>query len=313
MKVTGWTYWEDERYDEIPNDEYDMARSVVVHSLWEFGFKFDGTYHTNGDYGVPVIDNKWKFTVSHRVWGGLMADAYPEICDGDGMDYVSWAWIAPEPMILPPFGEKTEKTEAHDKGNEKWVWVTGYKGLDKDMKAYGGFQYEMDKLYIMPDGEPVKACRGGYHLCLNLEDLYTYKNIEKGNRYFECSALVRESDLKKYGGTESAGLWYDKNDKLAAKSIRLIRELSVDEILAHLDEAKEWPEDVKKIAIAENVTAARKEMKVVTMLDMGYAEALARYILDDRNSADGYKLALALDAQPGISMDTKINAIFSHI
>lgn len=210
--------------------------------------------------------------------------------------------------------EKSSKSETPEEKEEKWVWVAGYKGLDKDMKAYGGFQYEMDKLYIMPEGEPVEACHGGFHLCLNLKDLYGYKSIGSGNRFFECSALVRESDLEKYGTDIPFAIFGpNKVNKLAAKSIRLIRELSIDEILAHIDGVEEWPEYVKEMAITKDIDAAKKELKLITMTKMGYARPLAEYILNDRNSEDGYKLAVALDSQPGISMNTKVNAIFSHI
>ena len=198
--------------------------------------------------------------------------------------------------------------ETTDK-DENWVWVTGYKGLDKDMKAYNDFQYELDKLYIMPEGEPVKACSGGYHLCLNLEDLYNYKVIGNGNRFFECKALVRESDLKEYG---KAGYLFKKN-KLAAKSIHLTRELSIDEILDHKSEAGLWPQYIKEMAINKSMANAKKEWKIVRMTHMGYARPLAEYIVNDRNADDGYKLAVALDAQEGISMDTKVGVIFSHI
>lgn len=114
MKVTGWTYWEDERYGDLPNDEFDMAWSVVGSTLCGCHYKFTGTYHQNGDYGVPIIDDKWKFTVSQRTWGQLMAEAYPDICDGDGMDYVLWAWMAPEPMVIPNIGKVDIHEELED-------------------------------------------------------------------------------------------------------------------------------------------------------------------------------------------------------
>ena len=152
-------------------------------------------------------------------------------------------------------------------------------------------------------------------MCLNLQDLYRHKSIGDGNRFFECSALVRESDLERYGEIS-----YDiyrgfsgKINKLAAKSIRLIRELTPNEILAHIEGVGEWPDHIKELAIADNVAKAETEMKILTMIRMGYAEPLAKYIVNDRNGGDGYKLAVALHSQEGISMDTKINAIFSHI
>lgn len=155
----------------------------------------------------------------------------------------------------------------------------------------------------------MEACRGGFHLCLKLEDLYRYKSIGSGNRFFECSALVRESDLEKYG---TPGYIF-KIDKLAAKSIRLIRELSAYEILYHIEGSNEWPEYIKEMAISKDIDTAESELKIITMVKMGYARPLAEYIVNDRAGEDGLKLAVALDSQPGISMDTKINAIFSHI
>ena len=225
------------------------------------------------------------------------------------------AIMSPPPMTID---EGEQKDRPWDTPEEKWTWVTGYKGLDKDMKAYGDFQYEMDKLYIMPDGETVEACHGGFHLCLKLEDLYNYKFIGSSNRFFECSALVREKDLEQYGkangGWRMNGMFMSPHavDKLAAKSIRLIRELSVDEILAHIEGVNEWPEYIKEMAIGEGVPAAQKELKLITMTKMGYARPLAEYICNHCDSS-GYDLAVALDAQPGISMDTKVAAIFSHI
>lgn len=211
-------------------------------------------------------------------------------------------------VVKKRFEDLVDKKVEEKKAEEKWVWVTGYKGLDKDMKAHGGFQYEMDQLYIMPDGERVQACYSGFHLCLNLKDLYKYKSIGYSNRFFECKALVRESDLNEYG---KAGFPF-KKDKLAAKSIRLVRELSVDEIMADVDGAAEWTQDVKELAITDGIYKAETEWKVIVMTRMGYARPLAEYIVNHCDGS-GYDLAVALDAQTDISMDTKVNAIFSHI
>jgi hypothetical protein len=82
--------------------------------------------------------------------------------------------------------------------------------------------------------------------------------------------------------------------------------------LAHIEGAKEWPEYVKEIAITKSITDAKTEMKILDMVRIGYARPLAEYIIN-HSDGSGYTLAMALDAQPGISMDTKINAIFSHI
>ena len=137
---------------------------------------------------------------------------------------------------------------------DEWVWITGYKGTGKDMKCKNDFQYELGKTYVMPEGEAVAACESGFHMCMKLEDVYNYYRIGSGNRFFECRALVRKSDLEKYGTVvsdlyASFYAYITRNDviidKLAAKSIELTRELSVDEILDHKSErrrlfAKVW-------------------------------------------------------------------------
>jgi hypothetical protein len=211
---------------------------------------------------------------------------------------------------------KTESTKSPEE--DTWVWVTGYKGLDKDMKAHGDFQYEMGKQYVMNDGEDVRACHSGFHMCMNLTDVYNYRDIGSGNRYFECKALVRESDLKEYGKPNGNwimdGIFMSTSmvDKLAGKAIELTRELTTDEILAHVEGIEEWSESVKEVAINKCLNEAKKEIKVITMTKMGYVEPLARYIINHCDGS-GYDLAVALDAQTDISMDTKVNAIFSHI
>ena len=200
-------------------------------------------------------------------------------------------------------------TKPYDMPEEKWVWVTGYKGTDKDMRCMNDFQYEIGKTYDMPDGAEIQACSSGFHMCLKLEDVFDYQRIEKGNRFFEVRALVRESDRDNYGKN---WVWAPGGNKLAAKSIEIVRELSVDEILAHIPEAAEWPDEIKELALEKNVDAAKTEGKVYNLVNMGYSIELAKYICNDTHKS-GYELAVALDTQPGISMDTKIVAIFSQV
>lgn len=103
MKVTSWTDWDDERYSEdIPSDMYEEARDAVAAALRENGYKFDGYYHQGGAHGVPVLDGKWKYTCSFRMWGSMMVRAYPdEIDNSDGLGYCEWAWSSPIKPIVP--------------------------------------------------------------------------------------------------------------------------------------------------------------------------------------------------------------------
>lgn len=107
MKITGWTYWDNPDYKEMFSvdepctamDEFNV-KYLISGELRKNGYKFTGGYHQNGEFGVPIIDNKWLYQCSQRVWGGIMAMAYPdEIDDSDGMGYVEWAWDS-EPTNL---------------------------------------------------------------------------------------------------------------------------------------------------------------------------------------------------------------------
>ena len=60
------------------------------------------------------------------------------------------------------------------------------------------------------------------------------------------------------------------------------------------------------------VVKAQNEYHAGVLTAMGYARPLAEYICNHTDGS-GYSLAVALDSQPGINMDTKIAAIFSHI
>lgn len=104
MKVTGWTNWDDQNYDEFYGTvaAENEVMQAVVDEIRKHGYKFTGEYHQYGDYGAPIIDGKWKYTLGQRRWGHVMVRAYPEeINDSDGYGYVQWAWSAPEPMVVP--------------------------------------------------------------------------------------------------------------------------------------------------------------------------------------------------------------------
>ena len=98
MKVVRWTEWDDEHNDDIEScREIEEMSEVVAKELREKGYHFNGSYHQNGDYGVPVFDNGKYFQVTQRTWGGVMAMAYPEEFDNpdDPYNYIVW-YLGPE-------------------------------------------------------------------------------------------------------------------------------------------------------------------------------------------------------------------------
>ena len=89
--------WEKE-YDKIPmfTDEKkaeellqickEMETTVIEHCKRK-GIRFDSNWHQGGDFGVPIIDNKYAFLCTLREWGRVMAE-----CDGieDDMGYIKY-------------------------------------------------------------------------------------------------------------------------------------------------------------------------------------------------------------------------------
>ena len=93
MKVVRWTEWDDEHSDDIESwHEIEEMSEVVVKELREKGYHFNGSYHQNGEYGVPVLDNGKYFQASQRAWGEVMAMAYPEEFDNPEAPYNYLVW-----------------------------------------------------------------------------------------------------------------------------------------------------------------------------------------------------------------------------
>lgn len=194
---------------------------------------------------------------------------------------------------------------------DNWMWVDAYKGMDKNMQGHGNFQYEIGKQYDMPK-ENVKVCESGFHCCLKLSDVFSYFKIGNNNRFFKVKALVKQSDyakcLKSPPLSWCSSPWgpvFDGN-KLAAASIIIESELSIDEILRE-SSARDLPERYKKIAIEVSCEEARREYETDTLIEEGYAEAISQIIVNKQK----FTLAHALAQQKELSMDVKIAVIFT--
>lgn len=198
---------------------------------------------------------------------------------------------------------------------EEWVWVDGFKGMDKNMQCHNNFQYEIGKRYDMPEDANIEACRSGFHLCLTLEDVFGYVKLGDNNRFFEVRALVRKSDTDCYKSGVSKNLWggisYTMSsnggvtaicysDKLAAKSIEIVRELTIDEILEHTN-AKDWDIRYKALAIELGINGAQNFRYADELVEYGYSRPFAQWL--SKNSK--YEIAKAVGAQTDLSMDMK--------
>ena len=138
---------------------------------------------------------------------------------------------------------------------EEWVRVKGYKGMKEDMKAHYDFQYELGKTYTVEDPDSVEICEYGYHFSLNLKDVFRYYDLENNNRFFKVEALVRKKDYDEYGKTYTTTIFSDRVDKLVAKEITILEEVSTEEMF----------EEIKRIH--SNITMI-DELKIEDMDDV---------------------------------------------
>lgn len=196
------------------------------------------------------------------------------------------------------------KVEAEIKINdETWVWVDGYKGTDEDMVC-SGYQYEFGRQHDIEEGVEIKECESGFHLCLKLSDVFHYYSIGRGNRFFKVRALVRLTDYSDYGSNKGEDLFtimLNKRNKLVAKSIVFLRELTPDEILADT-KAKGWSEQEKKMVLKEGFDYVYHYRDIQDLVLLGYSQELATYIVNCGRK----EIASALASQSDISMDMKI-------
>ena len=202
---------------------------------------------------------------------------------------------------------------------EEYIWVKGFKGTDKDMRCKGDYQYELGKQFDLDaDVEPV-TCSKGFHFCKNLENVFRYYKLGDGNRFFEVEALVKKSDLEpKNKSNVRAGLdqrsktymsFANYDDKYAAKSIRFVRELTVDEVFETVTDSdiREWTDEQKKRAMETSIRAVKTEIREFDLCTAGYSPAFSKYISMDEGR---YTTAMAMASLPDVSTDVKVMAIF---
>ena len=127
------------------------------------------------------------------------------------------------------FKKKEEKLQEGE-----WIRVKGYKGMKEDMKAHYDFQYELGKTYTVEDPDSVEICEYGYHFSLNLKDVFRYYDLVNNNRFFKVEALVRKKDYDEYGKVYTTTIFTDRVDKLVAKEITILEEVSVEEMFEEI-------------------------------------------------------------------------------
>lgn len=194
------------------------------------------------------------------------------------------------------------------KEEDNWIWVEGYKGVTKDLRAYNGFQYELHKEYSLKDNEKAILCESGFHFCLKLSDVLNYYGLKNNNRFFKVMALVQESEYNKYGQYD----YWSRRDKLAAKSIVLTEEVPLEEVLECFykklcGDIERLPEEYNEIIYQHGYEEAKQIYNNKLLINAGYSECFAAIICEQDQNV---KKALAIASQEGVSMDMKVWYIF---
>jgi hypothetical protein len=207
--------------------------------------------------------------------------------------------------------EKELESKIEEK-EEKWIWIEGYKGTDRDMKCRD-YQFEMNKVHEMDKDAKIELCNSGFHLCTKLEDVFSYYHIGDGNRFFRVRALVREAEFKamteKKQPKDTIYLsLYSRNDKLTSKAIQFLYELTPAEILKNT-EANAWNDEDQRLAIDHGINKARELRNREALLECGYSEAFVEYLIAKGET----KVALQVGSQKDLSMDMKVLLIAHEI
>ena len=193
---------------------------------------------------------------------------------------------------------------------EEWIWVDGYKGTDSNMKCKD-YQYELGKQHDMPEDAKIRDCQSGFHLCRELNDVFEYYGIYSNNRFFRVHALVRKKDFEEYGkGLDDSRYWYtpSRRNKLAAKSIVFVRELTTDEILKGSD-AEKWTEEDKATVREHGIQYVKKAHNEATLVSLGYSKEFAKYIVDEGH----FSAAYVAGTQKDLSVDMRVAYIMRSV
>lgn len=205
---------------------------------------------------------------------------------------------------------KEEKEPEPETKEEEWIWVEGYKGTDKDMRCRG-YQYELGKRFDMAEDVEIEECTSGFHLCRDLKDVFSYYEVIDGNRYFKVKALVRKADFELYGKRHNGYVFLSRRiDKLVAKSIEFVSELTVDEICEAAfdkDVLKHFTKNDKKKVIELGKNEVLTDIACRKLVKLGYSKMFAHYIVKHNK----FETAYAVGTQEDLSMDMKCLLIFN--
>lgn len=103
--------WFDE-YEKIPSfidedranaymDTINKIEKCVIEHCKKTGIRFSADYHQYGDYGVPIIDNRFMYFTFARTWGYVMAQADNDNSDKGYLRYYLHTELDKNPVKYP--------------------------------------------------------------------------------------------------------------------------------------------------------------------------------------------------------------------
>ena len=194
----------------------------------------------------------------------------------------------------------------------KMIWIEGFKGTNSDMKC-NNFQYELGK-EIKYDGKP-SLCSSGFHFCTELNDVFSYYQLNNKNRFFKIKALVPEDyQMVKYEASARYSIsHYDS--KYVTGSIILEKELHFEDLKQYIFHYYPMIEDEDEFKSVDfnhyDIYAINKFIH--KMESMGYSEAFATVLSNNTkilNSILDYANAFK---QENLSPDLKVYMLINLI
>ncbi|VIF90228.1 Uncharacterised protein [Clostridioides difficile] len=181
--------------------------------------------------------------------------------------------------------EKTKIDSEMKKNSEEWIWIEGYKGTDRDMRCRN-FQYELNKTYSVKEIHRgnISIYDYGFHLCLDLKDVFRCYNLDLSNRFFKVKALVRREDKYKYEMEQSFSSIRPRAEcSIGAKEIILFRELTFEELkqdiqdkFPKINNELEW-NIIKKLGVYKYYN----KLFINKMKEIGYSDVFSQVLFDE--------------------------------
>lgn len=205
------------------------------------------------------------------------------------------------------------------KPKEEYIWVDGFKGTFKNMTCMPAaghtFQFEIGKEYEI-EGEPI-PCKHGFHLCLTLNDVFSYYRPFFGNQFFKVKAYVRKKDFEQYGKYNSD--YYIVN-KLCAKKIIFTEEVAPEVLFEAMKQRRpDFNLDFELESVEEMMSLKSEEeyrsyirSKHAKCLSGLYSDELIENIKESNNFKNISRLALILYKE-GVSQERRIEIILKNL